>query len=355
MVHQRARRTPLRRLPRVAIVIPARNEAEYIGAVVESFLRQEYAGARHIFIVDDHSSDDTLARVLAVSRRLDPERVTALRAGTLPLEWKGKMWALQEGIRAAQQFRPDYYLFADADVVHNRDSLESLISRAECYGFDLVSYMVKLRCESFAERFLIPAFTFFFFMLYPPRWVRDKDRKTAAAAGGCIAIRAAALRRIGGITAIRDQLIDDCALAAAVKRSGGKLWLGQTGSTRSIRKYSGFTDIYRLISRTAFTQLKHSPILLLGTMLAMACTYFVPPIIALRGGWATLLAGLAWLLMSAAYWPTLRFYNRSPLWAPFLPLVALFYLVATLQSAFDYWSGSGGRWKGRVQDPIQVA
>jgi hopene-associated glycosyltransferase HpnB len=321
--------------------------------VIESLLTQRYTGDIRVILVDDDSSDDTQYEAIAAARRLGSDRLTVMSATPVPHGWKGKMWALAEGVHAAEEFHPHYYLFADADIVHGLDSVRSLVACAESGGYDLVSQMVKLYCESFAERLLIPAFTFFFFMLYPPRWVSDKRRSTAAAAGGCALIRADALRKIGGIAAIHDDLIDDCALAGAVKRGGGSVWLGQTAETHSIRPYGGFTEINQLISRTAFTQLNHSVLLLLGTVLGLTLTYLVPPLLLFAGGWAALLGGTAWLMMSIAYWPTLRFYGQSPMRAPLLPVVALSYLIATVQSALEYWQGLGGQWKGRVQDPVR--
>jgi hopene-associated glycosyltransferase HpnB len=340
--------------PSVSVIIPARDEAEFIAPVVESLLRQRYPGRLQVILVDDHSSDGTQQQAMAAAARAGSDRLSVRSAAPLPAGWKGKMWALDEGLRASQPFRADYYLFADADIVHSPDSLNRLVMRAQSGGFDLVSYMVKLRCETLAERALMPAFSFFFFMLYPPRWVSDGNHRTAAAAGGCALIRSATLSKIGGIAAIQGELIDDCALAGAVKHSGGTIWLGQTETTRSIRPYGGFSDIAHLISRTAFTQLRHSSLLLAGTVAAMSLTYLVPPVILAAGGWAALFGASAWIIMSACYWPTLHFYKLSPLWAPALPLVALFYLGATVQSAVEYWNGSGGQWKGRVQDPMRA-
>jgi hopene-associated glycosyltransferase HpnB len=343
------------KLPRVAVIIPARDEAECMRPIIASLRNQNYAGKAHVFLVDDHSSDGTREEALAVAAQLRYTPITIITARPLPPGWKGKMWALDEGVRAAIQFEPDYFLLADADIVQGADNIDSLVGLAESCNFDLVSYMVKLHCESLAERALIPAFTFFFFMLYPPRWVSESRRRTAAAAGGCVLIRAAALHKIGGIAAIHRELIDDCALAAALKRQGGKAWLGQSASTFSIRAYRGFAGIYRLISRSAFSQLNHSAVLLVGTILAMTLTYLAPPAMVFYGRWVALLGATTWLMMAIAYWPTLRFYNRSPIWAPLLPFVALFYMAATVQSAVDYWCGLGGQWKGRIQDPIPRA
>ena len=210
--------------------------------------------------------------------------------------------------------------------------------------------MVKLECRTLAERALIPAFVFFFLKLYPPSWISTRDRNTAGAAGGCMLIRPAALERIGGIAAIRGELIDDCALARAVKQ-GGNIWMGLTDETSSIRAYATFGEIRRMISRTAFTQLHHSTLLLAGTIIAMAVIYLAPPLLILTGDRVAAACGIAaWILMMIAYLPTLRFYRRSPAWALALPLIAVFYMIATVDSAIHYWSGRGGFWKGRAQD-----
>lgn len=335
---------------RVAVIVPARNEASVIRGTIKSLLRQDYHGTVHVFLVDDHSSDGTaeIARH-AAEQAGRPDCLMVIQAGALPAGWTGKLWALAEGVQAATSFAPDYYLFTDADIVHEPDNLSGLLARAETGGFDEVSLMVKLRCASFAERMLIPAFVFFFFKLYPPTWVGRSDKRTAAAAGGCILIRPAALARIGGIGAIRNKLIDDCALARAVK-PGGRIWLGLTSRARSVREYGSFSEIGRMISRTAFTQLRHSALLLCAVIAAMVITYIAPPLLLGMGSWAAACGLAAWLLMALAYWPTLRFYKVSWLWAPLLPIIAGFYLGATIYSAVRYWAGQGGMWKGRVQD-----
>jgi len=333
---------------RVAIVIPARNEAQTIGHTIASLTTQDFAGPLHIFLVDDHSVDATaeIARASVASDLLTVAFAAPLAAG-----WTGKTWAMAEGVRQAESFQPDYVLFSDADIVHSPDGIAQLVARAEAGGYDLVSWMVKLRSETFAERALIPAFVFFFFMLYPPAWTERARHKTAGAAGGCILLRWTALERIGGIAAIRGDLIDDCALAKAVKSTGGKLWLGVTSKTASIRGYGTFGEIGRMISRTAFWQLRHSVVLLLGTIVGMFVTYMLPVLVLLTGRPTTMALGaLAWVLMMAAYRPSLRFYRLSPLWAPALPLVAVFYTGATIYSAIRYWTGRGGEWKGRTQD-----
>ena len=327
----------------VCAVIPARNEESVLGQAVASLLRQTYPGRIQVIVVDDHSSDRTAAVATEAG-------ATVVSAGPLPPGWTGKLWALSEGIKAAQSLDPDYFLFTDADIVHSPDNVAGLVSRAEAGGLDLASLMVKLRCRSLAERALIPAFVYFFFQLYPPSWIARPDRKTAGAAGGCILIRPRALVRIGGIAAIRGELIDDCALARAVK-AGGRIWLGPAEATQSVRDYTTFADIRRMISRTAFTQLRHSAFLLVGTVAGLAVVYLAPPLMIFTSNPAAAVLGLsAWLLMAISYLPILRFYGRSLAWAPLLPLVALFYIFATVDSAVRYWAGRGGVWKDRVQD-----
>jgi hopene-associated glycosyltransferase HpnB len=327
----------------VCVIIPARNEESVVGAAVAS-LHTSHVILVHIILVDDHSSDRTAAIATEAG-------ASAIQAGPLPPGWSGKLWAISEGLQHARSLSPDYLLFTDADIVHAPGNIAQLVARAEADGLDLASLMVKLRCRSFAETLLIPAFVFFFFMLYPPAWVARPDRKTAAAAGGCILIRPSALDRIGGIASIRGEIIDDCALARAVKRTGGRIWLGVTEDTESIRDYKTFAEIRGMISRTAFAQLRHSALLLLGTIAGMAVVYVMPPLLIFTHNPLAAFFGLAaWILMTIAYAPALRFYGRSVAWAPLLPLVALFYVAATVESAFSYWTGRGGMWKDRVQD-----
>ncbi|PWT96856.1 MAG: glycosyl transferase family 2 [Terriglobia bacterium] len=327
---------------RVAAVIPARNEAEVIGEAVASLARQQYGGAFHIVVVDDASEDQTPEAARAAA---PPERVTIIRGAPLPSGWTGKLWAVFQGIAEAKRFQPDYLLLTDADIVHPPGGLEELVAQAES-GYDLVSWMVTLRCESFAERALIPAFVFFFFMLYPPAWIRSTRHKTAGAAGGCMLLRYAMLEQIGGIASIRGELIDDCALARAVKQQGGRVWLGLGAGARSIREYGTFAEIGRMISRTAFTQLRYSAALLALTVAGLAITFLFPVMAALRSSGYGI---AAWALMGVAYLPVLRYYRRSMFWAPLLPLVAVFYMGATMHSAIEYWRGRGGMWKGRAQ------
>ena len=339
-------------LPAIVAIIPARNEAQCVGQAIQSLAAQDYPGNFRIVLVDDDSSDGTasVARTAAESAGAR-DRLTVVKARLLEKGWTGKLWAISEGLHTSASLNAEYFLLTDADVAHAPDNVSILVKRAEQGSLDLASLMVKLESRTPAERALIPAFVFFFFLLYPPAWVASENRKTAAAAGGCILIRAEALRRIGGIAAIRGELIDDCALASAVKRTGGRIWLGLTSSTHSIRGYGGFGDIERMIARTAFTQLRHSSVLLAGTIAGMALTYIAPPLLAIFGNsQAAVLGGIAWALMAALFMPMLRFYGRLPLWAPFVPMIAVFYLVATLDSAIGFWRGRGGLWKGRVQD-----
>lgn len=322
----------------VCVIIPARNEEFVVGQAVQSLRPWP------VIVVNDHSSD----RTAAIAAEAGAEVISA---GPLPAGWSGKLWAISEGLKRARSLQPDYLLFTDADIVHAPGNIAELVARAETENLDLVSLMVKLRCRSLAETLLIPAFVFFFFMLYPPGWVSRRDRKTAAAAGGCILIRPSALDRIGGIESIRGEIIDDCALARTVQRTGGGIWLGVTNDTCSIRDYTTFGEIRAMISRTAFAQLQHSTLLLLGTILGMAIIYLAPPLLPFAGNpLASVLGFGAWILMTIAYIPALRFYGRSIAWAPLLPLTALFYISATIDSAIAYWSGRGGVWKDRVQD-----
>ncbi|HVA12871.1 MAG TPA: glycosyltransferase [Stellaceae bacterium] len=332
--------------PRVVAVIPARNEADGVGRAVASLLDQDYRGAFSIVLVDDHSNDGT-AEVARAAAAGNEDRLTVVAAGSLPGGWTGKLWALSEGVRQVAR-PPDLYLFTDADIAHHRANLTELVARLEAERRDLVSLMVKLHCESFAERFLIPPFVFFFALLYPFAWSNDPRKATAAAAGGCILIRRSAYERIGGYAAIKGELIDDCALAQRVKR-GGAIWLGLTPTTESLRVYPRIADIWNMVARTAYTQLRYSPVVLAGTVLGLVITYLAPVFLVLAGGRGAWLGALAWAIMALIYLPMLRFYGRSLLWAPLLPAAASVYLAATIASAWRHWRGRGGEWKGRVR------
>jgi len=337
--------------PRVVCVMPARNEAETIAQAVTSLTKQEYPGELRIVIVDDHSEDGTAdLAIIAAQEAGAADRVRILKAETLQSGWTGKLWALQQGVASCERNAPEYFWFTDADIVHAPDTLARLVSRAEQQRLELVSLMVLLQAKSFAERLLIPPFLYFFLKLYPPRWIADAKARMAGAAGGCILLRRTALGRIGGIGAIRGEVIDDCALAGAVKHRGGAIWMGLTRKSVSLRAYQTFGEVRDLIARTAFTQLKYSSLLLLGTLVGMMLTYIAPVVLAFHPQPMVWRLGLAaWLLMAVTYLPTVRFYGLSPLWAPFLPVAAAFYSYATWLSAVRYWLGCGGQWKGRAQ------
>ncbi len=342
-------------------VVPARDEAELVGVAVGSLLRQDYPGPFCVVLVDDGSTDGTAERALEAARALGPEaadRLSVVRVTATPAGWAGKVWAMAEGVRRAEEAMPDaaYILFTDADILHPPDGLGRLVARAESKELDLASLMVRLSCASLAERALIPAFVFFFAMLFPFARVADPGRRTAAAAGGCMLVRRSALARIGGLGAIRGAIIDDCALAAAIK-PGGLIWLGHArGATRSLRRYEGPGPIWRMIARTAYTQLGHSPALLVATVVGMLLVYLAPPALALLAhGPAAAVGAVAWLLMALAYLPMLRLYGLAPLWALALPLVALFYVGATINSARRFYGGRGGEWKGRTLGSMEAA
>jgi hopene-associated glycosyltransferase HpnB len=326
----------------VAVVVPARNEGASVVACLRSLLAQEVPGRLRVVLVDDGSTDGTGA----LARALDDPLLTVLTGAARPAGWTGKLWAVAQGIDAASA--AEFYLLTDADIVHDPAHLATLLAQAQRQDLDLVSEMVALACDSWAERALVPAFVYFFQLLYPFARVCDPLRATAAAAGGTMLIRARALARIGGIGAVRGALIDDVALAAAVKR-GGRIWLGHSGLARSIRPYPGAGDIWRMVARTAYVQLRFSPLLLAGTLAGLALVWLVPPGAALFGhGWVRRLGLLVWLAAAASYLPTLRRCGRSPLWAPVLPGVAVFYMAATLGSAVDHYRGRGVSWRGRA-------
>ncbi len=334
-------RVPLSR-PDVAVVVPARDEAATIEAVLRSLLAQDFPNAFRVILVDDNSTDGTGA----IARTIDDPRLTVVTGAPRPAGWSGKLWAVSQGVKEAGEVA--MILLTDADIIHQPPHLATLVARAERGDLDMVSEMVELACESWAERALVPAFVFFFQLLYPFDWVNDSLRPTAAAAGGTILVRTRALDRIGGIEAVRGALIDDVALATAVKR-GGRIWLGHSALARSVRPYPGMTDVWRMVARTAYVQLRFSPVILLATTAGMALTWLLPPAAALFGTGLVSWLGLAtWAMLAGSYLPTLRRFGRSPLWALFLPMVATFYMAATVGSAVNYYRGRGVAWKGRA-------
>jgi hopene-associated glycosyltransferase HpnB len=341
---------------KVTAIIPARDEADVVGRCVDSLLNQKSVDALHIFLVDDASSDGTADAAREAARIAGGlERLSIVQGRPLASGWSGKLWAVQQGVEKARERKPDFFLLTDADIVHAPDSIATLVKIAHDGAFDLASFMVKLHCETFAERALIPAFVFFFLKLYPPEWISDRRRRTAGAAGGSILVRPEALARAGGMEAIRGEVIDDCALARKVKQSGGRVWLGLSAETESIRPYGTFSAIGRMISRGAFNQLHHSVLMLFVALAGLGVTYLLPPaLMVMSRHWLpAVLGGAAWILMSVCFLPTLRLYRVSPRWATALPLIALFYMGATIHSAFKFWTGRGGEWKGRIQDPAR--
>jgi hopene-associated glycosyltransferase HpnB len=336
--------------PHIVAVIPARNEAETIATSLTSLLKQKYPGRFSIVLVDDNSEDATAAIAQGLQGATDSQvSLTVLRGESLPENWTGKLWALHQGIALANGDRPDFLLLTDADIVYEPDVVAALASLSVERGTVLTSLMAKLRCESFAERAFIPAFIYFFQMLYPFSWVNDPRRRIAAAAGGCMLVKADALAQAGGIAAIRDALIDDCSLARIMK-ARGPIRLSLTERVWSIRTSPKIADIHTMVARTAYAQLRYSPIWLALTLAGMALTYWAPPLIAIFGhGTGRFLALAAWALMALSFWPTLRFYGSGALWAPALPAIATGYMAFTFSSALQHSLGQGGRWKGRYQ------
>ena len=342
--------------PAVVAVIPARNEAQGIGAAISSLFAQEYAGPLSVIVVDDDSDDGTAnAALSAADGRSNFHLITGqpLEAG-----WTGKLWAMSQGIEKADEIAPDaeFLLLTDGDIEHDPANLGRLVAKAREDGADLVSLMVALRCASFWERLLIPAFVFFFQKLFPFPWVNDGARRTAAAAGGCMLVRRKALKQAGGLFVIRDQLIDDCALAGKLKRNG-PIWLGLSSATRSLRAYDSLGEIRKMVARTAFEQLGNSVLLLMGAVLGMALVYLVPVVACVAGlilgdGVLASMGAVGWGLMAAAYGPTLHLYGIGRVWGLALPLAAALYTLFTIDSALRFWSGRGGEWKGRVQSDM---
>lgn len=330
----------------VAVVVPARNEAESIRQSIGSLLAQDYPGKFHVILVDDNSTDGTgeIAASLNAAHRL-----TILRGAPLPAGWSGKLWAVHQGLAHPAARAAGYVLLTDADIEHAPKHVGTLVAKAQSEQLDLVSEMVRLHSETAAEHALIPAFVFFFQMLYPFAWVADSQKRTAAAAGGTMLVSRAALDRMDGVSLIREKLIDDCALAQQIKSTGGRIWLGHAELAASTRVYPGWRDIADMIARTAYVQLGRSPWMLLGCIAGMGLVYIAPPLLtAFATGVARGMGLAAWLLMAIAFHPTLRRYRQSPLWGLALPGIALFYLAATILSAIRHFAGRGGGWKQRV-------
>ena len=337
--------------PSVAIVVPARDEADVISRSIRALAAQNYPGKTRIILVDDQSSDGTsdAARDAAETSSAG-DRLEILPGLPLPSGWTGKLWALSQGVEhACRDNAPDYLLLTDADIGHSPGNLRRLIAKSEAGGLVLASLMVRLHCRTWPEQLMIPAFVFFFQMLFPFAWVNDPQRRTSAGAGGCMLIRRQALEAAGGIASVRAEIIDDCALAGRLKLQG-PIWLGLTSNAKSLRPYRTLGEIGRMISRSAYAQLGYSPRLLAGTVAGMVLIYLAPPLIALFGhGPAQVLGLAAWLIMAIAFLPMLKFYRLSPLWGFALPATAALYTAFTVQSALEVWRGRGGMWKGRPQ------
>ncbi|MFV0137535.1 glycosyltransferase [Streptomyces sp. HMX87] len=339
--------------PSVCVVVPARDEAAVLPASLPSLLGQKYPGRAEVFLIDDGSSDGTgeLARELA--RHQDGLPLTVASPGEPPPGWTGKLWAVRHGIVLARARAPEYLLLTDADIAHAPDSLRRLVEAAGTGGFDVVSQMARLRVASAWERLVVPAFVYFFSQLYPFRRIAKEGARTAAAAGGCVLLRTEAAERARIPDAIRDAVIDDVALARAVKRGGGRVWLGLADGVDSVRPYPGLPDLWRMVSRSAYAQLRHQPLLLAGTVLGLALVYLVPPLAvvvgAVTGNAATVALGApAWLVMAGTYLPMLRYYRLPPWSALLLPFTAFLYLLMTVDSAVQHHRGRGAAWKGRT-------
>ena len=341
--------------PSVTAVVPARNEADVIDRSVGGLLAQDYPGAFRVILIDDNSEDGTGEVARAAAARLNAgERLSVLSGAPLPAGWTGKLWAVRQGVAEARTYAPDYLLLTDADIAHSPDNLRKLVARAKAEGRVMVSLMARLTDETWAEKLLIPAFVFFFDMLYPFGWVNSPRRKMAAAAGGCMLVRREAFEAAGGIESIRAEIIDDCALGRRMKAQG-PIWLGLTDRAVSLRPYAGVGEIGKMVSRSAYAQLGYSPWLLAGTLLGMVLVYLAAPILAIFSqGLARWLGLAAWAAMAVSFQPMLAFYRRSPLWGLALPVIGALYTGFTLQSAIQVWQGRGGMWKGRAQAAAEL-
>jgi hopene-associated glycosyltransferase HpnB len=343
------------RWPSVAAVIPARDEADVVAETVTAVLTQDYPGELRVVLVDDESRDGTAEAARRAAQQLGVERgLQVVATKPRPEGWVGKMWALQTGVAHVRGSFPeaDFLWLSDADVAPGPGTLRQLASKACAERLDLVSLMVKLHCERGWERLLVPAFVYFFQKLYPFPRINDPESRTAGAAGGCVLLRGDALARAGGFEAIRGEIIDDCALGRRVKQVG-RVWVGLGVDEHSVRPYAGLRDIWDMVARSAYTQLGHSPLLLLGTLAGLLLVYAAPPALLLTASlhgnaFAAACGACAWLAMSITFLPTLVLYGRWPLLAPTLPLAGMLYAAMTFDSARRHSQGGGARWKGRV-------
>jgi hopene-associated glycosyltransferase HpnB len=335
-----------RRWPSVAIVVPARDEAGIVGATLPTLVGQDYPGAVRVIVVDDNSTDGTADVV-----KQGWPTVSVIRPGEPEPGWAGKLWALRAGVAEAGDV--EFVMFTDADIAHPPDGVAALVAVAQERGLDLVSLMARLRARTGWERLIVPAFVYFFAMLFPFRWNNRPGARTAAAAGGCVVVRRTVLERAGGIDAIRRAVIDDVALARAVRRAGGRTFLGLADRVTSVRAYPTLGSLWRMVARSAYAQLRHSPMLLTGTVLGLLLVFVVPPVSAVVGALVRdpVLCGLGvagWLLMAATYLPMLRFYGQPWVASFALPFTASLYLAMTVDSALRHYQGRGAAWKGRT-------
>ncbi|MEV0277937.1 glycosyltransferase [Streptomyces sp. NPDC050610] len=347
-------RAPPAEWPSVAVVVPARDEAEVLPRSLPTLLAQEYPGRAEVFLIDDGSSDGTgeLARALAADRGGLP--LTVGSPGEPEPGWTGKLWAVRHGMALARaRTDAEYLLLTDADIAHGPDSLRELVCAARTNGLDMVSQMARLRVATAWERLIVPAFVYLFGQLFPFRWVNRPGGRTAAAAGGCVLLSVEAAERARIPEAIRQAVIDDVTLARAVKGTGGRIWLGLADRVESVRPYTGLGPLWRMVSRSAYAQLRHNPLVLAGTVVGLAVVYLAPPVALVAGAAAgaaapALLGGCAWAVMIGTYLPILRYYRQPPWLAPLLPLIAAAYLAMTVDSAVQHYRGRGAAWKGRT-------
>ncbi|MFC7217686.1 glycosyltransferase [Streptomyces polyrhachis] len=348
------RHAPPERWPAVAVVVPARDEADVLPLSLPSLLAQDYPGEVRVFLIDDGSSDGTAEVARELSERHGGPELTVASPGEPEEGWTGKLWAVRHGVALARErMDAEYLLLTDADIAHVPGSLRALVGAARGGGYDLVSQMARLRVATGWERLIVPAFVYFFSQLYPFRWVNRPGARTAAAAGGCVLLRTGAAVRSRIPESIRHAVIDDVSLARAVKRDGGRIWLGLATGVDSVRPYPRLAELWRMVARSAYAQLLHSPLLLAGTVLGLLLVYVAPPLAVLAGllgGPLPALAagGAAWALMTLSFLPMLRYYGLAPWDALLLPFTAVLYLLMTLDSARQHYRGRGAAWKGRT-------
>ncbi|MFJ2213809.1 glycosyltransferase [Streptomyces sp. NPDC101062] len=346
--------------PSVALVVPARDEAAVLPESLPSLLAQVYPGKAEIFLIDDGSQDGTGSLARDLSARHGGLPLTVSSPGEPEPGWTGKLWALRHGIALARARDPEYLLLTDADIAHEPDSLRELVASARSQDLDLVSQMARLRVTSGWEKLVVPAFVYFFAQLYPFRRINRPGARTSAAAGGCVLLRTETAVRARVPESIRQAVIDDVSLARAVRRGGGRIWLGLAERVDSVRPYPRLADLWRMVSRSAYAQLRHNPLLLLGTVAGMVVVYLAPPVALFVGafggnGAAGWLGFAAWAVMTGTYVPILRYYRLSLWLAPLLPFTALLYLLMTVDSAVQHYRGRGAAWKGRTYSRLRTA